>query len=61
MLVLKDSRHPLLEIVDSNCIVNDIIMDQESSYLHVITGPNVYDIYIYVYIRWEANPRLSDR
>ena len=40
-IVLLDSRHPLLEAVDSSCIVNDLEMNRKTSRLHVITGPNM--------------------
>ena len=29
--ILKDSRHPLLENVDPNCIINDLEMEHETS------------------------------
>ena len=40
-IILKDSRHPLLEAIDSNCIMNDLEMNRKDSRLHVITGPNM--------------------
>ncbi|CAD8043757.1 unnamed protein product [Paramecium primaurelia] len=40
-ILLKESRHPLLEAIDSTCIVNDLEMDRKSSRLHIITGPNM--------------------
>ncbi|KAM3146905.1 hypothetical protein pb186bvf_001059 [Paramecium bursaria] len=38
---LRDSRHPLLELVDQNCVVNDIKMRREDSRFYMITGPNM--------------------
>lgn len=41
-LILKDSRHPCLEMLDSkNCVANDCEMIRSRSRLHIITGPNM--------------------
>lgn len=39
--VLRDSRHPLLEQINQECMVNDVEMHREESRLHIITGPNM--------------------
>ena len=41
-LVLKESRHPCLAIIDNNrCVANDCEMYRNKSTLHIITGPNM--------------------
>ena len=41
-LILKDSRHPCLEMTDrQNCVANDCEMFPDKSKLHIITGPNM--------------------
>jgi len=41
-LVLKESKHPCLAVIDSNrCIANDCEMHRNKSTLHIITGPNM--------------------
>ena len=41
-LILKESRHPCLEMTDKqNCVSNDCEMFMEKSKLHIITGPNM--------------------
>lgn len=38
---LVESRHPCLEVVDTNCVANDCFMDSINSRFHIITGPNM--------------------
>ncbi|MEA3430418.1 MAG: DNA mismatch repair protein MutS [Nanoarchaeota archaeon] len=37
---LKDSRHPVVELLESNFVPNDCFLDTKES-LHIITGPNM--------------------
>ena len=40
--ILKESRHPCLEMADKqNCVSNDCEMYPDKSKLHIITGPNM--------------------
>lgn len=41
-LIIKESRHPCLEVIDrQNCVSNDCEMFPVKSKLHIITGPNM--------------------
>jgi DNA mismatch repair protein MSH2 len=41
-IILKDSRHPCLALIDANrCIANDCEMFKGKSIVHIITGPNM--------------------